>query len=212
MARTTFLVDGFNIYHSVKAASRDLGGASTKWLDLRAFLSSYLAAIGNNAQLREIYYFTALGLHMDARKPGTTTRHKVYMECLTATGVRIELGRFKRKDVWCQVCRGMTVHYEEKETDVAIATKLLELFHDDACDVAVIVTGDTDLAPVLRTAQRLYPAKSVCAMFPYKRKNSELAKLVSTSIQIRRERYAQHQLPNPYVLPSGRQVPKPPKW
>ena len=34
MNRTTFLVDGFNLYHSLRTASEELGGASTKWLDL----------------------------------------------------------------------------------------------------------------------------------------------------------------------------------
>jgi uncharacterized LabA/DUF88 family protein len=212
MQRTTFLVDGFNLYHSVKEASRDLTGASTKWLDLRRFLSSYLPALGNNAQITEVYYFTALGLHMDARKPGSTARHKQYMDCLTSTGVRIELGRFKRKTVWCNKCKTDTEHYEEKETDVAISAKLLELFHADACDVAVLVTGDTDLAPAIRAAQRMFPTKLVCVVFPYRRKNKELAQLVTTSIRIKKERYAQNQFPNPVVLPSGRQVSKPRSW
>ena len=41
MNRTTFLVDVFNLYHSVKEAGKDLG-VPTKWLDLRSLLSFYL--------------------------------------------------------------------------------------------------------------------------------------------------------------------------
>lgn len=210
--RATFLVDGFNLYHSLRAASRDLGGRSTKWLDLRALLSSYLPALGSGALLGEIYYFTAFALHMDAKKPGTIARHKLYIECLTSIRVRIVLGRFKRKAVWCQRCQTDTTHFEEKETDVAISTKLLELFHSDACDMAVLVTGDTDLAPAIRAAGTMFPSKSVCVIFPYKRKNKELAQLVTTSIRIKKERYAQYQFPDPFILPSGRRLPKPSRW
>jgi len=35
MNRTIFLVDGFNLYHSLIDAQRDSGGSSAKWLDLK---------------------------------------------------------------------------------------------------------------------------------------------------------------------------------
>lgn len=57
MNRTVFLIDGFNLYHSLRDASRDLHGVQTKWLDLRALCESYLATVGNNAQCTDIYYF-----------------------------------------------------------------------------------------------------------------------------------------------------------
>ena len=38
--RTVFLVDGFNVYHSLRDAEADLGGVSTRWLNLRSLLSS----------------------------------------------------------------------------------------------------------------------------------------------------------------------------
>ena len=42
MDRVTFIIDGFNLYHSVCDAERDLKGASTKWLDIKSLCSSYL--------------------------------------------------------------------------------------------------------------------------------------------------------------------------
>ena len=51
MGRTAFLVDGFNLYHSLKDAQLALGGQSTRWLDLRSFCSSYLPHIGRTARL-----------------------------------------------------------------------------------------------------------------------------------------------------------------
>lgn len=46
MNRTVFIVDGFNLYHSVVDAARDAPGATTKWLDLRKLCSSYLPLAG----------------------------------------------------------------------------------------------------------------------------------------------------------------------
>ncbi len=87
--------------------------------------------------------------------PDKAARHATYVAALRATGVEVQLHRFKEKEVWCKAY----VHHEEKETDVAIAVKLLELCAVDACETVVIVTGDTDLAPAIRTAKVLWKAR-----------------------------------------------------
>ena len=69
MNDTIFLIDGFNIYHSVVEASKDLEGVSTKWLNLYSLCSSYLHVIGNNAQIKNIYYFSALATHLQSSSP-----------------------------------------------------------------------------------------------------------------------------------------------
>ncbi|MBI2970455.1 MAG: NYN domain-containing protein [Gammaproteobacteria bacterium] len=213
MNRVAFLVDGFNVYHSARKAREDLGGKSTLWLDLRSLLTSYLSSsFGRDAVLSEIHYFSALATHMDGKRPGTTNRHRLYLDCLRSTGVQIHLGRFKYKTVWCASCKQENPHYEEKETDVALSAKLLELFHTDKCDTVVLMTGDTDLAPAVRTAAQIFPEKTVCFAFPYKRKNKELMQLATSSFLVRKERYAAHQFPDPVVLPNGRQIRKPPDW
>lgn len=117
LSRTGFFVDGFNLYHSLVQASDDLSGRPTRWLDLRSLLSSYLPGIGGGATLERIHYFSALATHMDHRRPGTTARHRRFIDCLQACGIRVELGRFKRKDVHCSRCNTIKPHYEEKETE-----------------------------------------------------------------------------------------------
>lgn len=88
----------------------------------------------------------------------------------------------------------------------------MELLHLGSCDTVVLVTGDTDLAPAVRTAQRLFPAQQVLFGFPYLRKNKELAKLAPRSFEIKKEHYAKHQLPDPVHLPDGRIIAKPADW
>ncbi len=212
MNRISFLVDGFNVYHSAKDARADLRGASTLWLDLNSLLASYISIFGRDAKLSEIHYFSALAKHIDSKRPGTTKKHRDYIDCLRSTGVKIHLGRFKFKTVWCGNCKTYNPHYEEKETDVAISLKLMELFHSDICDTAALVTGDTDLAPAVRMAADVFPDKTICFAFPYKRKNKELAAITSMSFRIKKERYAAHQFPDLYTGVSGRTISKPTNW
>ena len=51
VVRTAFFMDGFNLHHSLREASVALGGAHTRWLDLRSFCASYLADVGGGAKL-----------------------------------------------------------------------------------------------------------------------------------------------------------------
>ncbi|MBU2500434.1 NYN domain-containing protein [bacterium] len=212
MNRTCFLVDGFNLYHSLRAASDDLGGASTKWLDLRALLQAFLPALGNRASLQRIYYFSALANHLEKRQPGLVARHQAYIECLEHLGIVPVLGRFKPKLIRCHHCGWESRHFEEKETDVAISIKLLEIFHGDEADTVALVTGDTDLAPAVRRSKILFPEKQVWFLFPYKRRNNELARIADGHCSIRKERYLQHQFPPRMCSASGKILRKPEVW
>jgi uncharacterized LabA/DUF88 family protein len=214
MKRTAFIVDGFNLYHSACDASDAMGlrGRGTKWLDLSSLCCSYLAQIGGGAQLDSVHYFSALATHLEPVKPDVTVRHRIYLEALRDTGVGIELSKFKLKDVKCPACSHAFRRAEEKETDVAIAAKLLEVFATDRCDAAVLMTGDTDIAPAVRTAASLFPLKQICFAFPFARKNKELSKLVSVSFTMAKESYRKHQFPNVFTLSTGRLLEKPDSW
>lgn len=210
--RTTFIIDGFNLYHSVKVARRDLKGQSTKWLNISALCKSYLHIISKDAQLEEIFYFSALATHLSNSNPDATKRHQALIECLQDTGIRVQLAKFKRKYVHCNLCNSTLERYEEKETDVAMAVKLLELLNQDACDTVVLIIGDTDLKPAVETAQDLFPDKEIRFAFPYKRYNAELKQIAPTSFNIGKKNYAKHQLPDPYIDSAGRSISKPHRW
>jgi uncharacterized LabA/DUF88 family protein len=210
MNRVIFIVDGFNLYHSVKEASGEHGFIQTKWLNLHALCQSFLPLINPEATLESIYYFTSLAEYLG--DPNVIIRHNTYMECLEATGVIISKGRFKPKQILCPLCRKEFTRYEKKETDIAVASKLLEVFVKDECDTAVLMTGDTDAIPAVKTANSLYPHKVVLFAFPYNRKNRELAQLAPRSFRIKAERYIKYQFSNPFQLPGGKLVYKPESW
>lgn len=186
--RTSFLVDGFNLYHALSDASHDLGGAGTRWLDLFGFCRSSLYLLGADARLEGVRYFSALASHLEPLKPDATVRHLAYIECLLATGVQVELSHFKKKRIKCPYCSRALTRYEEKETDVALGACLLELCSIDRCDAIVLVTGDSDLTPAVRTARRLFPRVRLYSIFPYRRVSLELKAVVDQSFKTGSER------------------------
>lgn len=198
-----------------------MNGKSTKWLDISALCKSYLHMIGKDARMVDVYYFSALATHLEATDPGKVQRHRTLIECLEYMGIQVELAKFKRKRDFscsncgrnrCGHCGSRLKHYEEKETDVAIATKLLELVFTDACDTAVLLTGDTDLMPAVKTAQNHFPAKDIRFALPYKRHNNDLRKLAPESFTIGKEKYSKHQFPDQMKLAGGKEVSKPAAW
>ena len=207
--RTIFLVDDFNLYHSIVDIARYSIGLNVKWLNIFSLCTSYLHLIGKDAAIESNYYLSALAYHL--KDPGVIYRHETYIKCLRETGIEVSLGRFKPKTIHCSH-GGKIIKHEEKETDVAIASKMLEVLFTDKCDKVVLVTGDTDQSPAVKTAKLVFPDKHIVSAFPYGRKNDELAKLAPGSFKIHSRSYVQHQFPDPFTLSDGTQIPKPSSW
>ena len=192
--RTVFLVDGFNLYHSVLDGERVLG-RSMRWLDVSSLCSSYLHALPGKSVLQGVVHFSALPHHLEAKRPGVVHRQMRYLEALRATGVETRLGQFKRRERMCPQCGCCFATFEEKETDVAIGTTLTRLVCDDASDTVVLVTGDTDLVPAVTTARDRDSDKTLAVVFPYRRANAELKRVADVAFTIKATTYARHQLP-----------------
>ena len=166
-----------------------------RWLDISSLCSSYLHALPGESVLQSVIHFSALPHHLEARRPGVVRRQMRYLEALRATGVETRLGQFKRRERTCPQCGRRFATFEEKETDVAIGATLTRLICDDACDTVVLVTGDTDLVPAVITGRDRDPAKTLAVLFPYRRANAELKRVVDASFTIKATTYAKHQLP-----------------
>ena len=207
--RTTFLVAGFNLYHSIVDIAKDDIGCNVKWLDIYALCKSYLHLIGKHTTIESVYYFSALAYHLN--DPDVIERHEDYIKCLAETVINVQLSRFKEKTI-TDSHGGKIIPHEEKETDVAIASQLFEVLYKGICDSVVIITGDTDLAPAVKTAKKLFPNKYVIFAFPYNRKSEELATLAPGSFKIRNGSYIKHQFPNPFKLSNGTEIFKPLSW
>ncbi len=142
MNRVVYLVDGFNLYHSLREVERG-HGHSLRWLDLNALCSSLLHAVPGRCEVAGIVYFSAMARHREAARPGAVARHLRYVDALQATGVETILGHFKRRQVRCPYCGRVRDRWEEKQTDVGIAVRLVKLAATDACERVLVVSGST---------------------------------------------------------------------
>ena len=212
--RVVFLVDGFNLYHSIRAAMADLGTPQgLRWLDLPAFCASTLAVFGEQrVSIEKVVYFSALARHMEAQKPDHTRRQQAYLTALQSAGVEVVMSRFKKKMPLCANCGMWSKQYEEKETDVALAVRLVEALATDECDAVALVTGDTDVLPAVRTVKRLYPSRTVGVVFPYRRHSRDLAAAVDRTFPVGAHHYAKFQFPDPVAAGSGPEIYKPARW
>lgn len=147
---------------------------------------------------------------MVARDPNIINRHQSYIRALKSVGIEVILGKFKEKRTKCNHCGKDIKKYEEKETDVSIAVKIFELFHKNSCDHVVVLTGDTDLLPAIKTAKEIYN-KKVSMLFPYGRHNAAFTGIADRQFKIKDDTYAKFQFPETLLF-EGKTVHKPVSW
>lgn len=200
--RVAAYVDGFNLYHGMHAAR----GRRGLWLDLESLLGSLL---GPNQVLVAVHYFTALVVGQPAQG-----RQQQYLAAVDAYGsvTTTRVGRFQKKTRTCHQCQQVTVTYEEKETDVSLGVQLVEDAAGGAFDQALIVSGDSDMAPALRSARRLQPAARLVAVFPPLRSSYALQNEADAKISIFNKAPEQHQLPEQFVDTFGTTHTRPSYW
>ena len=155
--RSIIYIDGFNLYYGA------LKGGPHKWLNLER----YFRLLRPGDIIQTIRYFTAkiAGPH--------APNQEAYLAALeTLPLVEIILGRFKVKQVECQVAACPRVGsrifsmYEEKRTDVNIALWMLHDVQEDLCDRLVLVSGDSDLVPAVSMVKNNFPAKEIIVYVP----------------------------------------------
>lgn len=207
------LVDGFNLYHSIREVRRKTG-AECRWLDIRSLCESMLHTIGGGAEIVRIDYFSALAHHLDASHPGTVARHERYIDALRTTGVTPHLGVFKPKDVRyrSRTCEVLLKRHEEKETDVAIAAAIVESAVQQYCAALMLVSGDTDLVPALTAARRVRPDIQLSCLFPPYRSNEAFRRHADAVFKISPKKLPGHLLPDPVQAADGRRLTKPATW
>lgn len=181
MAEVVAYIDGWNFYYG---AVRNR--PSLKWVNPRAMLERLLP----HENITTIRYFSA-PLIKSVTAPGALSRRSVYLRALaTVSGLVIHEGRMairtKRgavlpKSMPAQIA---TIEvFEEKRTDVNIASHLLMDAFGGQYDTAVLVSNDSDLTTPIEMAVNL-PGKRVIVVNPYpaRRQSSELRRATSLAI------------------------------
>ena len=202
--RVTAFIDGFNLYHAIDATGRH----HLKWLDLRKLCREFAPSPGQ--QLTTVYYFSAYATW----RPDAYARHRSFVAALEATGVVPVMGVFKAKDRSCRRCGSALIDNEEKETDVNIALHMLRDANLDRYDRALLISGDSDLAPAVRMICTLYPEKRIRVIAPFGRRYSmDLVSAAGGTDQARRMKDVHVErslLPELVVDSAGRSVARRP--
>lgn len=194
-------VDGFNLYNGM----HDARGRRGLWLDLESLLGSFLSA---NQKLVAVHYFTALV------KGSGQERQQTYLDALQAHGgvTRTHVGRFQRKSIKCRKCQQSFESHEEKESDVSFGVQMVEDAAQGVCQQALIVSGDSDMMPAIRSVRRISPGTRIVAVFPPRRSSYDLQQSADATLHIWDKVPERHQLPNTVSFPTGTTVTRPSYW
>lgn len=185
--RVISFIDGFNLYHAISSLQRP----ELKWVDVGVLSRTFLRP--QSEKLLNAFYFSAYADHMS--EPVQKSQ-KSYIEALKLRQTTPVLGQFKKKDRQCPSCKHKWIGHEEKETDVNIASFLIDLAYRDAFDRALVITNDSDLAPAIQMVRKRFPEKRITTIAPpnYYHSN-ELIKVSSDKARIRIDHLERSLLP-----------------
>lgn len=204
MANIITYIDGFNLYHGIKSEY----GRKYLWLDLEAMSESLIKP---DDDLLITKYFTS----RVTNNPSSEKRQKTYIEALDHfANIDIFYGRFQvlQNQLICGNCGTTSDITNEKMTDVQIATQLLTDAFTNKFDVAILITGDTDLIPAIQAVKLHHPQKSIGIYFPPHRHSMELKRHADFSGVIGEIKLRDNQLPEHITKPNGYVLKKPSKW
>ena len=172
MSNILILIDGFNFYHRLNDYEK-IKKEKVKWLNYRALMECYFNDIEKNNF--EYIYFSAKAYHSG---DGCVQRHETYIAALEKQGIKIQLGKFKKKTIGrCKCdekCVGCThkidktplEKHEEKNTDVNIAITLVEKAINKEYDACYILSSDSDFDSAIERAMQLNPAARIIPVPP----------------------------------------------
>ncbi|WP_369752649.1 NYN domain-containing protein [Flavobacterium sp. WC2409] len=199
--RVIVYIDGFNLYFGMLEAGLDY----CKWLDL-ILLSNNL--LQSNQVLVEVKYFTS----RVSNNPEKQKRQNTYIEALEAIGVNIFFGNYQSDKIECKRCQNVWPKFNEKMTDVNIATQILIDAYQDKYDMAMLISGDSDLVPPMRAVHEIFKNKRVFAAFPPKRHNQSVSLVAKGSLTIGRKKLVDSQFQLEVIKKDGYVLKKPKHW
>lgn len=203
MARVFFFVDGFNLYHAFEDHQRY---RKYKWISLTKLCACYV--VNKKDVVSGIEYFTAL----TTWDLGKVARHNIFIKAQENEGVKVVYGEFKGKDRKCRICQKMFRTFEEKQTDVNIAIRLLQLAIQDRYDKAIILSGDTDLLPAIKAVQTTFPSKQVGVVIPIGRASEDLKKQTDFHYRMKEKHLSSSRYSFTITLGDRSTLTCPPNW
>lgn len=205
MNRVIAYIDGFNLYHGMR--SKDW--RKYYWLDVVELSRCFLK---QSQRLDEVHYFTSRILPRDGRD-SAMRRQICYLDALESLPLlSLHFGRFLEKASVCRHCGGERLSYEEKMTDVNIATKMLVDAFDDQFDTALLVSADSDFTTLVRVILSRFPEKRIIAVRPPGRHSEDLKRTATANLTIDEASLRSSQLPLNVTSKDGYVLIRPKEW
>ena len=168
-------VDGFNFYFGLKKNPR---WKKYYWLDMVKLFESFLRP---NQKLVAVKYFSARVSDIEKSR----RQNAFFQANLENPKFSLILGKYLRKEITCFNCGNVIHTYEEKETDVRIATQIVADAYKGNFDIAIVVSADSDMIPALELAMEAN--KRIIVYFPPNQYSTNLATLsITNPIQLKR--------------------------
>lgn len=199
--RVVVYVDGFNLYFGLMQA----GFNNCKWLNIHQLVLNLLKP---NQELRKILYFTS----RVSNNPDKQKRQSTYIEAIETTGTKVYYGHYQSNTIECKRCGNIRPVYNEKMTDVNIATQIIIDAYQDNYDMAMLISGDSDLVPPIKAVHKNFTQKRVFVAFPPKRHNVSVATVAKGSLMIGRKKLVDSQFPVEIKKRDGFILKKPSGW
>lgn len=196
-------VDGFNFYYGLK----NKGWKKFYWLDVVKFFERMM---NNNQILVEVNYFSA--------RPHDVIASKKQDLFFSANKINpkfhLILGTYLKKRKNCPICGGEFQTYEEKETDVRIATQMINDVYKKRCDITIIVSADSDMVPSVEVIREIDPAHKIFVYFPPLKHSVTLSNSCNATKKLNdyKARFNQSMLPEEVELPNGYVAKRPDNW
>ena len=202
--RVIVYVDGFNFYYGLKSS----GWKKYYWLDVVKFFSEFIEP---HQELVQVNYFSAIPDNQGQQK-----RQDLFFSANKINPLfKLHLGKFLKKTITCRKCTNTHVTYEEKESDVRIATRMISDVVTKKCDVTILVSADSDLIPPIELIRELDPAHKIFVYFPPNRKSFDLGSNANSFIKLERHepKFASSMLPKQILDPvSNYTIIRPISW
>lgn len=194
-------IDGFNLYFGI----REAGFHNCRWLNVRKLVNSLLKP---NQVLIDIKYFTS----RVNNNPEKQKRQSTYIEALESSDIKIIYGNYQDSSTECTKCGHSWRTAKEKMTDVNISTSIIIDAYKDAYDMAILISGDSDLTSPIREVHNLFKNKRVFIVFPPKRHNNSMALVAKGSSVIGRKKLLDAQFHEEEISKTGYKLKIPQKW
>jgi len=214
--QTIVYIDAFNLYYGACRAP------GRRWLNPLALAQRLLP----EDEIAEIAYFTA-NIKRDPENPGGQDRQRLYHRALkTVPNLEIFLGRYISKRVRGELVdpatdelpRRTVLTYEEKGTDVNLATRLLLDGFNGRYESAAVISNDGDLKmPIQVVREELDLHVTVINPVLHSRHRSAALSpdplpANASFIRLSARDVVESQFPNQIVSPKGARLVKPETW